>query len=162
MFTAIPTPLCTPVNQMRKLVLLGGGALVAIIAAVVLWRPSGAQTQDPVTVARTLTAADSAGYEIDLGGGGSLTPYAHTYYSSEFTANDVVYGSDRVSVQPSYTKTDLRLSWAPRNKHFRVQGFVENLENEPVLIRIVRGGDNFLQGGYAAPRTWGVKLSYRR
>lgn len=47
---------------MRKLVLLGGGALVAIIAAVVLWRSSSAQTQDPVTVARTLSAADSAAF----------------------------------------------------------------------------------------------------
>ncbi|MEO6068082.1 MAG: cytochrome c3 family protein [Gemmatimonadales bacterium] len=48
---------------MRKLVLLGGGALVAIIAAVVLWRPSGAQTQDLGTVARTLTVADSASFK---------------------------------------------------------------------------------------------------
>ena len=47
---------------MRKLVLLGGGAVVAIIAALVLWRPSSAQTQDPVTAARTLTAADSASF----------------------------------------------------------------------------------------------------
>src|ERR1041385_2201603 len=45
---------------MRKLVLLGGGAVVAVIAAAVLWRPTSAQSQDPVTAARTLTAADSA------------------------------------------------------------------------------------------------------
>jgi hypothetical protein len=47
---------------MRKLVLLGGGAVVAVIAALVLWRPSSAQSQDPVTAARTLTAADSASF----------------------------------------------------------------------------------------------------
>ena len=45
---------------MRKLVLLGGGAVVAILAMVVLWRPTSAQSQDPVTTARTLTRADSA------------------------------------------------------------------------------------------------------
>ena len=62
MFTAVPKSTSLFGDQMRKLVLLGGGALVAIIAAVVLWRPSSAQTQDPVTVARTLTAADTAAF----------------------------------------------------------------------------------------------------
>jgi len=36
--------------------------MLTIIAAMVLWRPSSAQTQDPVTAARTLTAADSASF----------------------------------------------------------------------------------------------------
>ncbi len=56
MFTAVPKSTSLFGDQMRKLVLLGGGALVAIIAAVVLWRPSSAQTQDPATAARSLTA----------------------------------------------------------------------------------------------------------
>lgn len=62
MFTpSFLTPLHTG-DLMRKLLLLGGGALVAMIAAVVLWRPSSAQSQDALTMARTLTAADSASF----------------------------------------------------------------------------------------------------
>ncbi|MEO5897527.1 MAG: TonB-dependent receptor [Vicinamibacterales bacterium] len=102
-----------------------------------------------------------AGYDIDLGKGGVLTPYVQEYYSSEYSTNDVVYGADRVTVQPGYNKTDLRLYWAPKSRRFTVQAFVENLENEAVITRITRGGDNFIQGGYAAPRTGGVKLHFK-
>lgn len=101
------------------------------------------------------------GYDIDLGNAGTLTPYVQEYYSSEYSANDVVYGLDRISVQPAYNKTDLRLYWAPRKGRFTVQAFVENLENEAVITRVTRGGDNFIQGGYAAPRTGGVKLHFK-
>jgi hypothetical protein len=69
-----------PVNQMRKLVLLGGGALVAIIAAVVLWRPTSAQTQSAVQVARTLTAADSA----DLRGPRQPIFFRHDLHAGQF------------------------------------------------------------------------------
>ncbi len=104
----------------------------------------------------------NAGYDINLGTAGTLTPYYQGYYSSKYSANDVVYGRDAVSVQPSYYKTDLRLYWAPRTGSFTVQAFVENLENEAVLTRTTRGGDNFLQAGYAAPRVAGIKVQYRR
>ena len=102
------------------------------------------------------------GYAIDLGRSGTLTPYVQNYYSSEYSTNDLVYGRDRITVQPSYVKTDARLYWAPKTGHFTVQAFVENMQNEAVITRITRGGDNFIQGGYAAPRTWGAKVSYRR
>jgi len=76
----VPKLLCTPVNQMRKLSLLGGGALVAVLAAVVLWRPSSAQSQDPVTAARTLTAADSASFR------GPVQPifFRHDLHAGQF------------------------------------------------------------------------------
>lgn len=45
---------------MRKLVLLGGGVVSAVLAVVLLWHPTSAQSQDPATTARTLTAADTA------------------------------------------------------------------------------------------------------
>ena len=98
------------------------------------------------------------GYDIDLGDRGTVTPFLQEYFSSKFSANDVVYGRDAVSIQPGYHKTDLRVYWLPRNRHYSVQAFVENLENTAVITRVTRGGDNFIQGGYAAPRTAGVKI----
>ncbi len=82
---------------MRKLVLLGGGALAAIIAAVVLWRPSGAQTRDPVTVARTLTAADSASFR------GPVQPifFRHDLHAGQFKmACQYCHSSASVSSEP--------------------------------------------------------------
>lgn len=106
--------------------------------------------------------AVGAGYDIALGRLGTLTPYLRSYLTSAFGVNDIVLGRDRVSIQEGFTKTDLRLAYAPRGKRLRVQAFVLNLENQAVLLRVVRGGDDILQAGYAPPRTWGVQVSYRR
>jgi iron complex outermembrane receptor protein len=103
-----------------------------------------------------------AAYDIDLRQRGTLTPSARTYYSSEFGVNDIILGRDRVSIQDGYSKTDLRVIWMPVSGRFSVQAFVDNLENEPVLLRLVRGGDDILQGGYAPPRTWGIAMSVWR
>ena len=86
-----------PVNQMRKLVLLGGGALVAIIAAVVLWRPTSAQSQSAVQVARTLTAADSA----DLRGPRQPIFFRHDLHAGQFQmACQYCHYSASVSSEP--------------------------------------------------------------
>jgi iron complex outermembrane receptor protein len=102
------------------------------------------------------------GYDIGLRRWGTLSPYVHLYYSSAFGVNDIVLGRDRVSIQDAYTRSDLRLAWTPRDRPFRIQAFVESVENDAVLLRLVRGGDEILQAGYAAPRTWGVTLSVWR
>jgi iron complex outermembrane receptor protein len=103
-----------------------------------------------------------AAYDLDLQRWGTLSPSVRTYYSSAFGVNDIVLGRDRVSIQDGYSKTDLRVAWVPRRGRFSVQAFVDNLENEPVLLRLVRGGDDILQAGYAPPRTWGVTMSVWR
>jgi outer membrane receptor protein involved in Fe transport len=119
---------------------------------------SGTQVQQQPRARISLGAA----YDLGLGQRGTLTLQGRVYYSSEYNANDVVLGRDRTSVQKAYSRTDLRASWLPRNGHLRISAFVENLEDEAVLLRLVRGGDNILQGAYAAPRTWGVALTVSR
>jgi iron complex outermembrane receptor protein len=105
--------------------------------------------------------AGAASYDIDLGRRGTFTLGAQAYYSSRFGVNDIVLGRDAVSIQKGYTKSDLHAAWTPAGGRFEIRAFVENLENEPVLLRLVRGGEDILQGAYAAPRTWGVTMSVR-
>ena len=104
-------------------------------------------------------ATVSASYDISTSAG-KFTPVAQSYLSSSYSAWDVRIGRDGVNVQDAYTRTDLRLVWAPNNAHWRVQGYVENLENKAIILRALRGGDNFVQAVYAAPRTAGIRLSY--
>ena len=133
MFTRFLIPLCTPVTQMRKVVLLGGGAVVATLAAFALFRPSSAQTQDPVTVARTLTAADSASFKgpaqpiffrHDLHAGQFKIQCQYCHYSASVSSEPgipsmqtcmgchlVVAGSDSTN-QAEITK--LRNAWRDR------------------------------------------------
>lgn len=102
-----------------------------------------------------------AQYDIDLGEHGMLTPSAHVYYSDDYSANGVNIAADPQSRQGSYTKTDIRLSWTPRNENLRFEVYAENLENEIVLARNTPGGRGIMQASYLYPRNYGVKLGVR-
>jgi iron complex outermembrane receptor protein len=125
--------------------------------------PAGAQFIDldgnQVALSPTARLTVSAGYDIKTGAG-TLTPMIQSYLSSSYTAWDIRIGRDGINVQDAYSRTDLRLSWALPQAQWRVQAYVENLENKAILLRALRGGDNFIQAVYAAPRTAGVRLSY--
>jgi iron complex outermembrane receptor protein len=107
----------------------------------------------------TSRATISASYDFRTGIG-TFTPIVQTYLSSSYTAWDLKIGRDGVNVQDAYSRTDLRLEWVPTRAQWRVQAYVQNVEDDAVLLRALRGGDNFIQGVYAAPRTAGVRLSY--
>ena len=113
-----------------------------------------------VALSPTARLTLSAGYDIKSSAG-TFTPMVQSYLSSSYTAWDIRIGRDGVNVQDAYTRTDLRLMWSLPQVQWRIQAFVENLENEAILLRALRGGDNFIQAVYAAPRTAGVRLSYQ-
>lgn len=103
------------------------------------------------------TGAVFAGYEIDLGGAGTLTPFAMLTFSSSF------YGQPFNSIlekQEGFSKLDLRLTWA-FNENFSIQGYVNNVTNKQTATRFVWGGGGALQASYAPPRQWGLRGSVR-
>ncbi|GAA0759880.1 iron complex outermembrane receptor protein [Erythromicrobium ramosum] len=103
------------------------------------------------------TGAVFAGYDIDLGSLGTLTPFAIMTFSSSF------FGQPFNSVleqQPSFQKVDLRLTWAPTD-FISIQGFVNNVTDERTINRFVWGGGGALQASFAPPRQWGALLSIR-
>ncbi len=103
------------------------------------------------------TGAIFAGYDIDLGDAGSLTPFAMLSFSSSF------YGQPFNSIlekQEGFAKLDLRLTWK-YNEHVSIQGYINNVTDKQTATRFVWGGGGALQASYAPPRQWGVRSSFR-
>lgn len=103
------------------------------------------------------TGAVFAGYDIDLGSLGTLTPFAMVSFSSSF------YGQPFNSVlerQEGFAKLDLRLTWA-YNENISIQGYVNNVTDKQTATRFVWGGGGAMQASYAPPRQWGLRGSFR-
>ena len=103
------------------------------------------------------TITGSAAYDIDVGSG-TLTPSAQVYYNAGFDNLDL---NLPIAKTPSYTKTDLRLTYVARGEHFTLQAYVENLEDKAVLNRTAIGANRSINASYAMPRTYGVKAGFR-
>ncbi len=103
------------------------------------------------------TGAIFAGYDIDLGDLGTLTPFAIMNFSSSFFGQPFNSILER---QGAFQKVDLRLTWAI-DENFSIQGFVNNVTDEQTINRFVWGGGGALQGSFAPPRQWGALLSVR-
>jgi outer membrane receptor protein involved in Fe transport len=103
-------------------------------------------------------------YDFKLPNGSVLTPYAQTYYSDSYYSFDINVPGVQ---QDSYTRTDLRLMWTSPNSAWEAEAFVQNLEDEAVLLRTVvfnpseRPEIASLQSNWSNPRTWGMGLRYR-
>ena len=96
-------------------------------------------------------------YDIDMAGG-TLSPSGNIYYSSSYSTNDVDYA---FAEQDSYTKLDLRLTYADDNDWF-VEAFADNVTDAEVLNRTVRFGQNMIGQNYANPAMYGLKFGFRR
>jgi len=105
-----------------------------------------------------VTLSLSIGYDFDLGDYGRLTPFFQTYYSDEYSTDDVVTYSTQQ--QQSFTKTDLRLIWTSADENISAEAFIENMEDEAVLARTNVGSFDLVQTSYMYPRNYGVKVSY--
>lgn len=103
------------------------------------------------------TGAVFAGYDIDLGSAGTLTPFAMVTFSSSF------YGQPFNSIlekQEGFAKLDLRLTWA-YNENISIQGYINNVTDKQTATRFVWGGGGAMQASYAPPRQWGLRGSFR-
>ena len=98
-----------------------------------------------------------ASYDIDLGSAGKITPQVQFFYSDSYFAHGNL-PFNRAGFQPSYTKTDLRLSYTSANERFGIEIFGENLENEIVNQRTQSGGDGIEQTSWGYPTNYGIRL----
>jgi len=94
---------------------------------------------------------------IELGGAGTLTPLAQFYYSDSYSASDQGYLH---GLQDAYSQTSLRLTWVSDDGRFNISGFVNNLEDEAVILRANIFGATVATRQHAAPRTYGISVSY--
>ena len=102
------------------------------------------------------TVQGGATYTIDLGNAGKLTGEVQSYFNAGFLLSTITPNYK----QKSYTKTDLRLTYAPNGGHFTIQGFVETVETKAVVNRVTISNYTY-DGNYEAPRTYGVRVAYR-
>lgn len=107
-------------------------------------------------------AADQSGlvfasYTFGLGSLGTLTPTVIANFFSGYFGQ--IYNT-QAERQGAYTKVDLKLNWKV-NDNIGLLGFVDNANNTTVVNRFVWGGGSTLQASAAAPRTFGLKATYR-
>lgn len=98
-----------------------------------------------------------ASYEIDLGQSGRLTPGFNTQWSGPFLLSPSAPNIE----QKGFTKTDARITWESEDRALNAQIFVQNIENEATLGRITVRANGEIQGTFADPRTYGVRVGYR-
>lgn len=96
-----------------------------------------------------------ASYELELGGGATLTPEFDVLYSGEY----LLSASAPNVTQKAYAKVDARITLR-MDDGLSLQAFVQNLTDKATLGRITTGTLS-AQGTYADPRTYGVRLGYR-
>ena len=94
---------------------------------------------------------------------GTITPRVDAFFSGE-----VQFLPDNfpTSTQKAYHQTNLRLTWTSPDNRYKVEGFVNNVENEDVIsndgLQSISLGqqliepDNFV---YFPPRTYGVRFA---
>ena len=97
-----------------------------------------------------------ASYNIGLGSWGTITPLVVATYSSGFFGLPLNADSDR---QQAYAKADLKLNWQV-NETSSLLAFIDNATDKQVQSRFVWGG-NALQTSPMAPRTFGLRYTYR-
>ena len=129
-----------------------GGATVSGVANI--FDLDGQQ----VVLSPDLTFTLLASYRFDLGAAGSLLPSISMFYSDSYRTDDApwFYG-----MQDSFTKTDLSVTWRDLSGDWSLRAFINNLEDEAVLMNSTRFGGDVAITDYAAPRHWGLTLSYR-
>lgn len=94
---------------------------------------------------------------------GTITPRVDAFFSGR-----VDFLPDNLSPQKSYTQTNAHLTWVSEDQMYRIEAFVNNIENNDIVsndgLQSISLGqqalepDNFV---YYPPRTFGVRLGVR-
>jgi iron complex outermembrane receptor protein len=99
----------------------------------------------------------TAGYSYTqpLANGASIVAGVRTRLSSSYVITN--FGAATQYRQPSYTKTDVTLTYTAQDDRFYLQGFARNLENTIVVTNV----DGFANANPGDPRTYGVRAGFK-
>ena len=111
----------------------------------------------PIPHSPSISGTIYAGYDIDLGNLGTLTPFAALTFSSSYSESQY---NDRLSQQGGWEKVDLDLTWAPSD-NLSIDAYVTNLTNAEIKT-IVSAGGTPMQAHYEPPRMYGLRITFRR
>jgi iron complex outermembrane receptor protein len=107
-----------------------------------------------------VTANFLAAYTADLGGNGSLRPWAEVQYQDEMFLD----GENTPQLKtPSRTLVNAGIAWASPGDHWEVEAHVTNATDERVLDGgfSVLGFFGYMEGYYNPPRRYWLTLRYR-
>ncbi|MGH6651172.1 TonB-dependent receptor [Sphingopyxis sp.] len=105
------------------------------------------------------TFSIATGYDFDIGVG-TLTPQVQFRYSDSYFAHGGL-PYDLSGFQPSFTQTDVRLSFQSADERWTLEVYGENLENEMLNQRTQTGGDGLQQANWGMPRNYGARVKIR-
>ncbi|MFT3907480.1 MAG: TonB-dependent receptor [Steroidobacteraceae bacterium] len=95
---------------------------------------------------------------FDLAGGSTLTPSINGVYKTRYWTQGGGPGANIAnpgnSYQEAYNMFNVYLAWASADGKFNVNGYVKNIENEPIMVNY---GTTYVT--LDAPRTFGVSFS---
>ena len=99
----------------------------------------------------------SYSHTFDLGGAGTITPTASLFYQ---TKSYTLFTNNLPSRVPAYTRSDVIVRYETENKHFSLEGYVNNIENKIVMAGLFPelGASNAF---FSPPRSYGVRLGFR-
>lgn len=103
------------------------------------------------------TASLGAQYTFDIGRYGFIVPRVDFYYRDDLSFRQFGNPDDR---QPSYTRTDLRLTWISESDQYWAEVFVRNVEDEAVRTNQELTGGIYRLHYYDAPRSGGFRVGY--
>ena len=96
-------------------------------------------------------------HDFPLWNGGALSPLVASYWQSTSYSDAVNTPIYKIG---GYSKTDFQLTYSDPSEHWKVQGYVQNIENHAV-----RNADFEIFGGvysdFNPPRTYGIRASYK-
>jgi iron complex outermembrane receptor protein len=93
---------------------------------------------------------------------GTITPRVDTYFSGR-----IDFLPDNLMPQKSYTQTNIHITWVSPSETYKIEGFVNNLEDDDVIsndgLQSITLGQQVMQPDnliYYPPRTFGVRFTY--
>ncbi len=102
------------------------------------------------------SASFTFAYDMDMGSRGTLTPYFQWAWKDEYYITAL--NDPFLDYQPSYSQTDVRLSWVSAQGNYNAEIFVTNIEdNFPMLGGFFAFGGMWIHSG-PEPRLWGVRF----
>lgn len=118
---------------------------------------------DRLPAAPEYSAALLASYFWSLGDWGSLTPSLKVSWSDEIDRRGLGNPND---IAESHSTSDLRLAWNSPGEHWRVEAFVENIEDNSDIFFLafapIGGRPNtFTLINNIPPRLYGVSVEAR-
>lgn len=112
---------------------------------------------DDVRLSPDLTVSLGTSYEIELANGSTVKPWLYAFWSDDYkTTNDPIFWAN----QEAYVSLDIGTTWQSSDGTWLVGGYINNATDETIMTDGTMFSRGRAMADFAAPRNWGLRLSY--